>query len=117
MSQRRPYRFVALLALTLTLLAALPCSLLASEDSCCGAQASCADASESPCAQLAPAACCEAGGAPLDASPAPRLPAPAGLTADLALAAPVLVETALRHAAPPVPTRDAISLRRIVLRL
>jgi hypothetical protein len=68
MSCRRSRRPLALFALALVLLAALPCSALAGEASCCGAAARCADASESACAELAATPCCEASGAAVEVS-------------------------------------------------
>lgn len=116
MSLRRSSRFVALFALALALLAALPCSVLANEGSCCGASASCGDAAESPCAQLAATPCCEAGGAPIDASFAPQLPVLDYFDVqDFHLPPPFITNCSV----PPrvVPLRDSISIRSIVLQL
>jgi hypothetical protein len=66
MPARRTPRSLALFALALALFAALPCSMLAGEDTCCAMSAACGDASESPCAQLAATPCCEGRGAPLE---------------------------------------------------
>lgn len=66
MSLRRLRRLLALFALALAVCAAVPCSLLATEDSCCGSAAGCGDASQAPCAQLAASPCCEASGTPLE---------------------------------------------------
>ena len=74
MPLRRLRRLLALFALALVVCAALPCSLLAAEDSCCGSAAGCGDASESPCAQLATTPCCESSGAPLEFSVTVRIP-------------------------------------------
>ena len=68
MSLRRLRRLLALFALALAVCAAVPCSLLAAEDACCGSAAGCGDAAKSPCSQLTAAPCCEASGAPLEIS-------------------------------------------------
>jgi len=117
MSIRRPHRLVALFALVLALLAALPCSMLANEASCCGAPAGCGDASESPCAQLASTPCCEAGGAPIDASFSPQLPAPGLIAANIDFAGPPIACGPASLFSSPAPMRDSISIRTIVLRL
>jgi hypothetical protein len=113
---RRLHRFVALFALALALLAALPCSMLAGE-SCCGAASPCGDASESPCAQLAATPCCEADGAPVDASIAPQLPTPAEIAASIDFAGPPVVCGPVSLFRSHAPIRDLISIRTIVLQL
>ena len=117
MSARRPSRFVALFALALALLAALPCSVLANEGSCCGPSASCGDPTESPCAKLAATPCCEAGGAPIDASLAPQLPTPAEIAADNGFDASTTACGLVFPSTPPAPFRDSIAIRSIVLQL
>jgi|GEM_PF-3170813 len=117
MSARRPSRFVALFALALALLAALPCSVLANEGSCCGPSASCGDAAESPCAQLAATPCCEAGGAPIDASFAPQLPTPAEIASNIDFDGGFTVCWPVFPSTPPAPLRDSIAIRSIVLQL
>jgi hypothetical protein len=116
MSLRRPHRFVALFALALALLAALPCSMLAGE-SCCGAASPCGDAGESPCARLAATPCCEADGAPLDASFAPQLPTPGEISAHLDFGGTAIVCGAVSPFRSRAPIRDSISIRTIVLQL
>jgi hypothetical protein len=111
-SLRRP---LALLALALSLLAALPCAAITGDDGCCRAGASCTDETVSPCAQLAATPCCEAGGAPLEvtATAAWQLTAtPCPVRVEL----PAELRTLASDVAP--PQRDAdIVLRSVVLRL
>lgn len=118
MPRRSSLRTLALLALALALLSALPCAALAGSDSCCGMSANCGDASESPCAQLAAAPCCEANGSPLEGTVAlarlelaqhgftsPRIDVPAELR-------PVF----FAHVPPAARSAD-VALRSVILRL
>ena len=82
---RRHRRPLALFALALALFAALPCSMLAGERSCCGAATKCADAAEAPCAQLAAAPCCEARSAALQVAVTAALPPESWSTCPMAL--------------------------------
>lgn len=116
MSRTRPRRLLALLALALLVSAALPCSLLAGEGTCCGARARCADPGESPCAQPAP--CCTAPHAPIAVSFSPALPPPA-LLASVA-PVPSSPAGALAHdsrGAAPAALADHLAIRDVSLRL
>ena len=116
MPLRRLRRLLALFALALALCAAVPCSLLAAEDACCGSAAGCGDASEAPCAQLAASPCCEVSQAPLDLTFTPSVPAAvAAVRADLEFLS--VVDYVPRPPGMPAPRRDSISIRTIVLRL
>jgi hypothetical protein len=113
-----PRRLLALFALALALFAALPCAALASDSSCCGAAARCADAGESPCAQLAAAPCCGAAQAPVDASPAPQLPGAAAiwLAPGLECGTPARAIGASPRTRP-AALSDHLAIREVLLRL
>lgn len=119
MPRRRTRRVLALFALALALLAALPCAALAGGDSCCGAMSDCGDASGSPCAQFAAVSCCEPPQTPVGASVAPQLPA-----SPLDPLAPALAEFVPRPLALAVSRRPAplartahVAMRDVLLRL
>ena len=116
MPLRRLRRLLALFALALAVCAAVPCSLLAAEDACCGSAAGCCDASEAPCAQLTAAPCCEASGASLDLTFAPSVPAAVAAVLDDFVVSDSGITNCARPM-PDAPLRDSISIRTIVLRL
>ena len=119
MPRRPARRAIALFALSLALLAVVPCAALAGAESCCGAAAGCSDASAAPCAQLAATPCCEADSGALPATAAPQLPVLVGLAAPLALGEALsFVEPApaLRRTAPPALTAH-LATRDTQLRL
>jgi hypothetical protein len=115
-SRRKPARRpLALFALVLAVLAALPCAALAGEESCCGAAAKCGDATESPCVQLAATPCCEAGGAPLEGGVgAAKLDAPASCPLPRVDLRAELLPLAAYD--PPARSTD-VALRSVILRL
>ncbi len=118
MPLRRLRRLLALFALALAVCAAVPCSLLAAEDSCCGSAAGCGDASEAPCAQLTASPCCEAPQIPLDLTFTPSVPAAvAEVLDDVVDGRGVIFDFASRSRDQLAPLRDSISIRTIVLRL
>jgi hypothetical protein len=121
MLRRSPRRTLALFALALALLAALPCAALAtSADACCASIAGCGDAREAPCAQLSVTACCSAGGASQDVSPAPQLPSLSCAGTQDVVAQSVFVDVGPgRWLSRPAPAAfaDHAMLRGVLLRL
>jgi len=112
----RTRRTLALLALALTLFAALPCTALAGKDSCCGAASKCADSSESPCARLAATPCCGAKGVPLELSVAATIHEAPTLCA-LSLGAFPAEIRRFAGFVPPATRSSDIALRSVILRL
>jgi hypothetical protein len=113
---RRTRRPLALFALALALFAALPCAGLAREASCCGATASCGDATQAPCARLAQTPCCKAGGSPLELSVFAKTDDP---PLQLALGLgnfPVQIRRTAGFM-PPAARSSELALRSVILRL
>ena len=118
MPLRRLRRLLALFALALAVCAAVPCSLLAAEDACCGSAAGCGDASEAPCAQLAATPCCEVSGAPLEFTVTAKFPpASAWHNIDPCPSSAREFEASAANYVPPALRIGDISIRTIVLRL
>jgi hypothetical protein len=116
MPRPRTRRTLALLALALTLFAALPCAALAGNGSCCGTAPKCGDGSESPCAQLAATPCCGSKGAALELAVAAKIYEAPTLCALSPGAFPAAIQR-IAGFVPPAARSSDIALRSVILRL